>query len=154
MSQTNSLGVEQGVTTWDYSPNHVILHTHTTCSLIHSLSPQHLLVHGGHLLTHLFLTLLLLKSKGKLIEGVINTVFLGPPDTNSNQCSYINKSTGHCTLYNHVSSIYSGHWQIMCNKSSIHRVNKSVEYIMTSFLFPLRSKEAQYQVITIILSAS
>jgi len=35
-----------------------------------------------------------------VIEGIISTVFLGPSDTDSNQCSYINKSTERrtCTI--------------------------------------------------------
>ena len=56
-------------------------------------------------------------------------------------------------LYNHVDSFYGGHWQIMCNRSSIHAVNGSVDNIMlnkTSFLFSLRSKKAGIRFITII----
>jgi len=60
----HSHSAEQGLATWDYASSINSSYPHHQISpplSNYPLSPQHLLVHGGHLLTHLFLTLLLLK---------------------------------------------------------------------------------------------
>ena len=80
--------------------------SHTTSSLHpspptnDSLSLHHLGIQGGHLhsifqLFNLFFGLLLLKSNGKVVKGIISTVFLG--SHNNSNCSQTHRSMGHCT---------------------------------------------------------
>ena len=67
---------------------HVILHTHYPFPLLqlptHSLFSITLSWEAIFWLSHFFLTLLLLNSNEKVIEGIISTVFLAPSDTSSN----------------------------------------------------------------------
>ena len=47
--------------------------------------------------SQLFLSLLLLNSNEKVMEGIISTVFLGSSQHYNSNCSHTHRSTGHCT---------------------------------------------------------